>query len=191
MLAEDGAVINVFSAARQAFGETPLIQGNVYAFDRVSGQMAWSTPARIDNYGFPIDQPVDAPILFFGRMQNVSPRQNQQINNIQARIATEILCLDRRTGQALLKQRIAKKYAYLADLYATPAENTATVELMGDRQWVMEFTDKPRPPAPAYADEPATPAPAAAATGTVKPAVNIIKALGRILGNGGQEQPKP
>ena len=104
-------------------GEVPLITGSLYAFDRRSGESSWPAPVVVEQYGLPMDQPRDTPVLLLLRQFTPptaeGPRREQ----------TSILCLDRRDGRTLLDKTDIPSQTNAFELIADRRKQTVTVSL--------------------------------------------------------------
>ena len=74
---------------------SPLVNGQAYAFDRQTGQSLWPQPVRLDQYGLPLQQSSELPVVVFLRQIRRTERGQS------AGIVTSVLCIDKRTGQVL------------------------------------------------------------------------------------------
>jgi hypothetical protein len=78
----------------------PIVQGRAYAFDRISGKLAWESDKDIGPTATLLNQPSHVPMIVFA--------MNEQVANISGqRGSTIILCLDTRTGQTY-QQKVEK-----------------------------------------------------------------------------------
>lgn len=117
--------------------------GRVYAIDRVTGKQRWQSPAFIAQHGLPFDQPVDAPLLVFIR--------NRRGNN-SGNWASNILCLDKRSGAIAYEGDIATAQANMcevsADLEKAIVQVTTWVQPGTMRLTTIKLTSDPLPPMP-------------------------------------------
>lgn len=119
----------------------PLIVGRIYAFDRATGKPQWQSPAFIERYGLPMDQPADVPVLTFLRHINKTGRGVP--NTTQA----SLLCLDRRDGRILFAKDDVPQTAQLYSIVGDPEKQTVSVQLPA-RIFSITFTKEPQPPEP-------------------------------------------
>lgn len=112
---DGGAKIRVRIRAAVTGGSVPLVQGALYAFDRQSGQPSWPAPVEIEQFGLPLEQPCETPVLLL--LRHFTPLAGQQPRREQ----TSVMCLDRRNGQTLL------------DKTDIPTQ-TAAYEIVADRR---------------------------------------------------------
>jgi hypothetical protein len=134
--------------ALQGMHFTPLITGNVRAFERSSGKAQWSAPAAIDGYAFLMDQPVESPLLVL--LRHVRP--SRQRTNVRQQ--TALLCLDRRDGRRVWSRDDLPAQTFTYEILADPRERVVTVALPA-KTIKFKLTDEPIPP-----DPPAKPTPA-------------------------------
>jgi outer membrane protein assembly factor BamB len=120
----------------------PLIDGDIHAFDRRTGESQWQSPAVMEGYGLPLDQASDLPVLTFIR------REVEASNRGGRRGTLRILCIDRRDGRLLMERdNINVTYGsfYVA---GDPASHTVSIRLLNVHGYQLTFTDEPQPPAP-------------------------------------------
>jgi outer membrane protein assembly factor BamB len=158
--------------------DAPLMNGHVYAFSRATGQSMWPSPAYVEQWGLPLDQPTGTPVVLLMRreVRTSGPQRN----------VLGVMCLDRRDGSLLfLKNDLAANAGTANDKYtleADPAANAVKLVLpyLGIS---LTFTDQPEPPQP----------PIEAVTvgdgGTVNSGVEAVGALFRVLGGANPAPP--
>jgi len=117
----DNAAIQVRSIVTG--GDVPLVTGRLYAFDRRSGRPSWPAPVDIDQFGLPMDQPRETPVLLLLRQFTPPGAQGPR------REQTSILCLDRRTGQPLLDKTDIPTQTNAFEIVADRRKQTVTVIL--------------------------------------------------------------
>lgn len=128
-----------------AIPEAPLVNGHVYAFDRQTGRSLWPSPAFVEQWGLPLDQPTGTPVVVLMR------REMRKTSSAAQRNALAILCLDRRNGALLFEKSELNANAGMGNdkytLEADPANNTVNLVLpyLGV---TFTFTDNPEPPQP-------------------------------------------
>lgn len=120
---------------------------SVWAVDRETGRPLWTVPATAARHCLLAGQPAGLPVLVFAR----------QIQRNHDRDSTflSVLCLDKRTGHAVLEDDRIPAQPHLlfgCDLVGDPDRRTITVrEHGGDPQRVtLEFTGGPMPPRPPH-----------------------------------------
>jgi hypothetical protein len=139
-----GAVTQVIMQNRAvAFGQNnPVINGRAHLFDRKSGRIRWSHP--LDHFGFDHTQPVDLPILVFAsRMQQIMLAPMAQ----PTPPAFKVLCLDKRTGKALVDLQENANATGL-DVTADASQKRITLNIPGSPKPIafdLTFTDQPEP----------------------------------------------
>jgi outer membrane protein assembly factor BamB len=131
---------------RQGFDTSiQLVSGSVYAFSRASGKPIWSAPALVEHEYIVLDQGQELPVILFIR----PPRSDvPQAGNGEG--AGSILCLDRRTGRALLEEEVPLQINNY-HFSMTGDRQTNTVSLTASNHtFSLRFTDDPVPPEPPY-----------------------------------------
>jgi hypothetical protein len=128
-----------------AIPDAPLVNGYAYAFDRESGEPLWPSPAYLEQYGVPLDQPTETPVVLLMR------REMQSGANQARRNQLSILCLDRRDGSLIFERTDGAVQSGTGNdkyiLEADPSSNS--VNLMLPTGGVsLKFTDEPQPPQP-------------------------------------------
>ncbi len=126
---------------------SPLLIGNVQAFDRGTGKPQWPVPVSIESFGLPLDQPTESPLLVF--LRNVRPTQPQTAN----RTKTSLLCLDRRDGRSVLLKDDIPVQTNAFDIVADPREHTVSIALPS-KTLTLTLTDEPLPPTPPAQTDP-------------------------------------
>ena len=141
--------------ADRSFSASPLpsggvqgqtIHGQLLAFDRQTGQPQWPVSAFIAHHGLSLDQPGDAPVLFFVRRLSMT-RQGAEAS----RNSTSVLAIDKRDGRILFNDEGFLADAIQSDVIADPATGTVsfTVSSYRDsRKLTLHLTDQPTPPQP-------------------------------------------
>ncbi len=128
-----------------AIPDAPLMNGRIYAFDRQTGQSAWPSPAFVEQWGLPLDQPTGTPVVVLMR------REMRKTSGAAQRNVLAILCLDRRNGALLFEKSDLNANAGMGNdkytLEADPTNNTVNLVLpyLGV---TFTFTDNPEPPQP-------------------------------------------
>ncbi|MFO0897113.1 MAG: PQQ-binding-like beta-propeller repeat protein [Pirellulales bacterium] len=130
-------------------GDTQLVSGHVYAFDRATGRKLWPVGAVVEQHGFDRNQPALLPFLVFARhiveaQSGSGPYGRQPVGQ------TGVLCLDKRTGRALLKRDDLGQGIATYEVVADPGKNRVTLAFAQRPAMIFEFTDDPRPPEPPY-----------------------------------------
>ena len=120
---------------------TPLIDGNLYALDRKTGEHLWQVPAAIDKFGLPIDQRARLPVLTF--LRHRVPSSSRGPVGTQ----TSILMIDKRDGRLLHQEDNIPAYTTSYYVKGNVEKQTVTIQLPG-KQFTIHYTDAPRPPAP-------------------------------------------
>jgi hypothetical protein len=119
----------------------------VWAVDRGSGAVLWDVPATVARHCLLAGQPAGLPVLVFARqIQRHHDRESTYLS---------ILCLDKRTGHAVLEDDRIPAQPHLlfgCDVVGDPARHRITIrEHGGDPQRVtLEFTGGPLSPRPPH-----------------------------------------
>ena len=119
----------------------------VWAVDRGSGAVLWDVPATVARHCLLAVQPAGLPVLVFARqIQRHHDRESTYLS---------VLCLDKRTGHAVLEDDRIPAQPHLlfgCDVVGDPARHRITIrEHGGDPQRVtLEFTGGPLPPRPPH-----------------------------------------
>lgn len=116
-----------------------FVSGNIYAFDRATGKALWDRPARLEQWGLALQQPVDLPVLVFAR-RVIDRSQKKNLNSLS------FLFMDKQTGRSVvpLEKRTNREYNF--EIEGDPGENTVSI-LFKNSTLTLEFTDTPVPPA--------------------------------------------
>jgi outer membrane protein assembly factor BamB len=120
----------------------PIVDGQVYAFDRESGQPAWPGPATIAHRGAVLAAPLDVPLLLF-----VDHVVKRDAGNSGPQL--RLLCVDKRTGATVyrnddLPATAGQQFRIRA---TNDKEPSVTIE-MSARTVRIEYSTRPRPPEP-------------------------------------------
>jgi hypothetical protein len=123
---------------------SPLISGHVYAFSRSTGKAVWSTSAVVEQYYALLGHGQDLPVLLFLR-----PMQRRSVQG-SGEMKSAVLCLDRRTGRALLDEDLNQPLNNF-NFELNGDRHAKTVSLLLPSQTLtLHFTDDPTPPEPPY-----------------------------------------
>ncbi|MCA9225056.1 MAG: PQQ-binding-like beta-propeller repeat protein, partial [Planctomycetales bacterium] len=122
--------------------DSAVVNGPLYAFDLATGKPAWQSPAMITQFPMFLDQPVESPVLLFGRMIRTNPQNGSRNNYVS------VLAIDRRDGRVLVSEDEIPGGANFADIQVDPQQRKVTLNLQV-RAFTFTFTDQPTPPAPA------------------------------------------
>jgi len=102
----------------------------------------WQTPAVIEAYGLPRQQPTNLPILTFTRQ--VTRREN----TARRRPNLDVLCIDRRDGRPLINEQDLKGGYGTYSIVGDPDQHRIALRMMSAHNFLLTFTDAPQPPAP-------------------------------------------
>jgi hypothetical protein len=135
--ARNGRAVNVQPLPNS--GNSPFVNGHVYAFGLERGEKLWPAPATIENFGMFPTQPSALPLLVFAHQ--VSRRTGPSTGR-EARMA--ILCIDKRTGQAVYESDTLMLPTFgVNELACDPAKQTVTMTF-GPSMVELKLTDEPR-----------------------------------------------
>jgi outer membrane protein assembly factor BamB len=155
----------------------PLVSGHVYAFSRATGALQWPKPVQLRGRGLWLTQPAEVPVVVFAQMVNKKDSSGRTRSNMA------VLCLDRRSGQALYEASDLPRMGNL-DLVGQPDQGRVTLTT-ATRTIKMTFSDAP----PA---KPATPfqenTPASASNGQPTGLFRLLGALPRALAKAAEEK---
>jgi outer membrane protein assembly factor BamB len=122
--------------------DSPVVDGQVFAFDRKSGTMPWSRPAGVQQQALVLDQPAELPFLTFAGTLTAP-------NGGEGRESLTMLLLDKETGRTLFRSdELAQMGAGNCLARVTDGANhEVTIEMAG-RSLTVQFTAARRPPEP-------------------------------------------
>ena len=115
---------------------TPLINGHIQAFDRRTGKRLWRTPVDVSQFGLPLDQPRQVPVLTLLRHMTPTSRRGPR------RLQTSVMCIDKRNGNVVFTKDDIPAQTYSYFLHAQPLEQTVSLRLPG-KSLEFEFTNEP------------------------------------------------
>lgn len=122
--------------------ESPVIDGQLFVFDRATGRMRWNRPADLLQQALVLEQPADLPFIAFAGSLNSR-------TGGEPRESITMLLVDKATGRTLYRSdELAQMGAgnCLARV-SDPANHEVTIEMAG-RSLVLQFTEGRRPPEP-------------------------------------------
>jgi len=125
-----------------AFGRNDVLEKGPLNNGRVSP--LWQTPAVVEEYGYPLFQPADIPLIVF--LRHLTPKSKQS-RGLARTTRTSVLCLDRRDGRILLQDDNIPLQVLYFSVRGDTAKNSVELKLPG-KKITFEFTDQPTPPAP-------------------------------------------
>ncbi|MCH8923678.1 MAG: PQQ-binding-like beta-propeller repeat protein, partial [Planctomycetes bacterium] len=120
-----------------------MVNARVYAFDRAGGKPLWPAPARIDRYGLLLHQPRELPVFVVARQVTFSGKST----------ASELLCLDKRTGRLVYRSAPLPKPITNYTIAGDPSQRAVSLMIRsgGQPTYVrLVFSDQPTPPDPPY-----------------------------------------
>lgn len=120
---------------------TPIMQGKLYALDRVTGKALWPSPANLEGFAVPLNQPsAIATLVFLRGLRRAGGNQ----------ATTSLLCIDKRDGRVLYAADdlpTLQPNFLAAEITADPADASVQV-VVGGNVVTLRWTDEPIPPAP-------------------------------------------
>ena len=123
------------SSAPSGF-HTPLINGHIQAFDRWTGKRIWQNPVDVSEFGLPLDQASEVPVLTL--LRHMTPTSRRGPRGLQ----TSVLCIDKRNGNVLFTKDDIPAQTHSYSLYAQPSEQIVSLRLPG-KSLQFKFTDEP------------------------------------------------
>jgi hypothetical protein len=130
-----------------AIPDAPLVNGRVYAFERASGKSLWPSPAILEQWGLPLDQPTGTPVVLLMR------RELRVSGGSAQRNVLGVLCLDRRDGSLIFQKGDAAPSANAGNdkytLEADPISNAVKL-ILPNAGIDFTFTAEPVPPQPPF-----------------------------------------
>ena len=144
-----------WGAGRQSIeAETPVVQGRLYALNE-AGELIWPSGAVVDGFAWLSTQPAAGPTWAFARRVD-TPNSTRAGGRPSRR--TEIMLLDRMTGEQLFARRYSRAVRILTIRYSATPPGIEIYEPNGPIRSIT-FGDRPRPPAPPEQGEAETPTP--------------------------------
>ncbi|MEZ6118642.1 MAG: hypothetical protein R3C28_19035 [Pirellulaceae bacterium] len=108
-----------------------------FAVDVDSGELTWPSPAYIEAYGVPVDQPESLPAMVFRRRQRDDNR----------RWKTSAVWIDKRDGHLLYQYDDHDNRSNPSfQVVGVPETNTITYPMPDGRTYELQFTEDPRAP---------------------------------------------
>jgi outer membrane protein assembly factor BamB len=119
------------------FGRTASgfqLSGQLYAFDRETGQPAWETPTEVIDYQLLTRQAVNTPILVFARSYTVPKTPNTP----RPQPVNELACIDRRNGEVIFRNRLNSVHPFTVT--ANPTDASLAIEYVyGNKGHTITF----------------------------------------------------
>ncbi len=122
--------------------DSRVVDGELYLFDRNSGEMQWSRPADVTQQALLLGQPADLPFIVFAGTLTRSDGGG-------SRALTTMLVLDKATGRTLFQSDELPQSGggHCVPRIVDAATHQAAVEMAG-QTILLQFTDERRPPEP-------------------------------------------
>jgi len=114
-----------------------IARGRVHAFDR-EGKKLWPSPVTVEDQWLPLSQPSGLPVLTFACILQ------ERRANAQPKSKTSVLCIDKRTGREVYRERLPHGTNSLR-LVGNPDNKTVELRLQHDTI-TLTFTDQPLAP---------------------------------------------
>ena len=131
--------------------DNPLVNGNVYGFDRKTGNKIWKT--KIEHQAFAQSQPDDLPVLIFCSNAFPTTRRSGFSRGLQFNINV----LDSRNGRVIYENRMNQPSGSFR-LKVDPDEKTITITFSRS-EVSLAITDKPLDPPATFENKTETPKP--------------------------------
>jgi tetratricopeptide (TPR) repeat protein len=115
---------------------SPTVNSRVYAFDRKTGKLLWPAPVELEQFSLPLQQPTEIPVLtLLRRIRKTVPGQS-------TKPSCSVLCLDKRTGQVLLRDDEIPALTHTFDIVANREAAEMSLMLPG-KSITLRFSDEP------------------------------------------------
>ena len=144
---QEGSNVSPLQGILMASESTPPLSGCVWAVDRADGSLLWPVPATVRRHCLHLAQPADLPVLVFCRQVRAGGDGGRQ--------EMELLCIDKRTGQAVLEQDRLPVQPHMfvgCEVVGNPSDHSITIRGANatTQPLTLEFTGRPMPPRPPY-----------------------------------------
>lgn len=139
---DESAAISPLQGILMASESTAALSGAIWAVGRDDGRLLWQAPATVRQHCLLLSQPPDLPVL-------VLTRQTRPGDG--ARPELVVLCLDKRTGHAVLEEQRLPVQQHLfvgCEVVGAPSEHTISIRGAGatTSTVTLAFTGEPLPP---------------------------------------------
>jgi hypothetical protein len=139
---DESAAISPLQGILMASESTAALSGAIWAVGRDDGRLLWQAPATVRQHCLLLSQPPDLPVL-------VLTRQTRPGDG--ARPELVVLCLDKRTGHAVLEEQRLPVQQHLfvgCEVVGAPREHTISIRGAGatTSTVTLAFTGEPLPP---------------------------------------------
>jgi outer membrane protein assembly factor BamB len=144
---DDDGILSPLQGMLLSSETAPPMSGSVWAVDRGDGRLLWPVPATVRRHCLHLAQPTDLPVLVFCRQTRAQGDGGRPWLNL--------LCLDKRTGQAVLEEdRIqVKPHMFVGcEVVGDPVDHAITIRGANGttRPITLRFTAEPLPPRPPF-----------------------------------------
>jgi outer membrane protein assembly factor BamB len=115
---------------------SPTVNGRVYAFDRATGKSLWPEPFNLEQFGLPLHQATETPVVTFLR------QVRKTVRGQSTKTLTSALCLDKRNGRVLLSEDEIPIQARSYEVIARRDLGEVSLLLPG-KTYTLKFSDEP------------------------------------------------
>ena len=152
---DDSAVISPLQGILMASESTAPLSGAIWAVGRDDGRLLWQAPATVRQHCLLLAQPADLPVLVLTRQTRPGDGGRPEL---------VVLCLDKRTGHAVLEEHRLALQQHLfvgCEVVGAPREHTISIRGAGAMSptVTLAFTGEPLPPQSPFQAEGRPPAP--------------------------------
>ena len=152
---DESATVSPLQGILMASESTSLVSGAIWAVGRDDGRMLWQSPATVRQYALLLAQPADLPVLVLTRQTRPGDGGRPEL---------VVLCLDKRTGHAVLEEHRLALQQHLfvgCEVVGAPREHSISIRGAGATSptVTLSFTGEPLPPQSPFQAEGRPPAP--------------------------------
>jgi hypothetical protein len=139
---DDSAAISPLQGILMASESTAPLSGAIWAVGRDDGRLLWQAPATVRQHCLLLAQPADLPVLVLTRQTRPGDGGRPEL---------VVLCLDKRTGHAVLEEHRLALQQHLfvgCEVLGAPREHTISIRGAGAMSptVTLAFTGEPLPP---------------------------------------------
>jgi hypothetical protein len=152
---DESAAISPLQGILMASESTAPLSGAIWAVGRDDGRLLWQAPATVRQHCLLLAQPADLPVLVLTRQTRPGDGGRPEL---------VVLCLDKRTGHAVLEEHRLALQQHLfvgCEVVGAPREHTISIRGAGAMSptVTLAFTGEPLPPQSPFQAEGRPPAP--------------------------------
>lgn len=152
---DESATISPLQGMLMASDSTAPLSGAIWAVGRDDGRPLWQAPATVRQHCLLLSQPPDLPVLVLTRQTRPGDGGLPQL---------VVLCLDKRTGHAVLEEHrlpVQQQLFVGCEVVGAPREHTISIRGAGAMTptVTLAFTGEPLPPQPPFQAEGRPPTP--------------------------------